>query len=822
MGDNMEGIWKDFPGKEFDLKKRKIVFTGKVKDAIDYFDALRIARERLFHMYCELQGYPDLSGGNVFRKVWYAKKNASGIPVIGGKSIDETLYEDYVWRIRDVPATDLVATLLYKSNNTSAFECGFFVKEILQLTADHTLVFNPSPFVISDTIEFNYKYAVPDMYYTKVYNDQFKCNRFIGYQDGIDNPFDSIIGTIYSQYDSDCFRELLNNVKVSAIFCIPVTVFCEVREELLAGLDQNGFVIDKLLVLDTALFEANPKKRIIIYSKKSGSINDEMVSAFSMRLIDGRMIIDEKSYQLTAEYIAVGKMTIKDIEAATNKRQVICRKKPLEYNFSKEIKLQYKFTERNGVKAAIASYKSYPDEHGKSKKILSDREKGLRFKSDMDLRLRLERVMLEDEVADIVSKDIRKAFADRLYELSIKSLWYINRKKMSNMDSYNEEIFREAFSGESAIGNMKCIDFVKGDTALYLEKLLTGKTTLEKADYIKQFHKLFSMLVQQKVIMFNPMTNMLKELYNRMEDEQYEVRNALTKKNLLIEEQIAMLKNTECAHIKTEIRLLHMLIVYFRLLTPVPVREMLALNWSDLCINDDYRFMQVSVTRLIERDNKSTIYGTQNDWKRFRIIPIAPEVAVRLSKWKNILLKKYGLTEEALANKPIFGEDYDRKEPKRLKYETVNRICRKAIDSINIEELEVTLPGDNELITDLNKYNSDLYLSNYKYHANHTCKMTKGEINYVMGNIADDTFSKHYCDFTNDAIQYGIYRKLCRWSVMLSERTPGFDIIDDEYSKQLIRKYDITCKTDNSGKMNIYLYSQLGMDIQIMVKEKDE
>ena len=37
----------------------------------------------------------------------------------------------------------------------------------------------------------------------------------------------------------------------------------------------------------------------------------------------------------------------------------------------------------------------------------------------------------------------------------------------------------------------------------------------------------------------------------------------------------------------------------------------------------------------------------------------------------------------------------------------------------------------------------------------------------MLGITAPDTYSKHYCDYTNDAIQFSITRKMERWVSLL-------------------------------------------------------
>ena len=69
-----------------------------------------------------------------------------------------------------------------------------------------------------------------------------------------------------------------------------------------------------------------------------------------------------------------------------------------------------------------------------------------------------------------------------------------------------------------------------------------------------------------------------------------------------------------------------------------------------------------------------------------------------------------------------------------------------------------------ELQTDIYMYLGDLFLSNFSTKAKNTAGLTLGELNYTIGIDAPDTFSRHYCDYSNDFVQYGIIQKLDRWT----------------------------------------------------------
>lgn len=570
----------------------------------------------------------------------------------------------------------------------------------------------------------------------------------------------------------------------------------------------------------------SPKKHMVICLEKKEQKGSSGIPVFTMDVVNKAedsaenrmMVVKEEEISVSEEYLQTGTMTIVDARNYYSKDMVRTRNKPKVHSFSEEIKLYYKFVTRNGVTSAIASYRSYPDANGKSHNILT-KEKGLRYKSVDELPQRLNNLLFEDQISKEVVRDISKAFKDRKIELSIKSLWYIHRTMLMKDDDYDDNLCREIFSSDFQIGDMKCDEMYRGEALRSINDSIGSESVSAKKKYILQFQKMFELFCREGIAFFNPFNELLKEYSNRMEAEQYEVRNALTKKNLTIGEQISVLQYFAKGTVWQDSKKLEVLIIAFRLLTPIPIREMLALNWGDMQENKDYHFFQIKVTKLIERDGKHVVYGTKKDWKRFRKIPLVYELARMLNARKSFLKSTYHLTDKQIDEYPMFGEQYATKNPKRYRYEQINKICREATASLNTPELKVALPGEKELITDLNRYYSDLFLSNFRYHTNHTCYMTHGEINYIFGRVADDTFSAHYCDYTNDGIQYAVYRKLNRWATLLHERISGFDMADDEYSERFVKHHEYNLPIVNSGEISINISNPMGVNIRIQTRK---
>jgi hypothetical protein len=132
-----------------------------------------------------------------------------------------------------------------------------------------------------------------------------------------------------------------------------------------------------------------------------------------------------------------------------------------------------------------------------------------------------------------------------------------------------------------------------------------------------------------------------------------------------------------------------------------------------------------------------------------------------------------GFTEAELQYLPVIMPDNKKtiaalSKPSFCKLDAAIRVCRSLIEKADIPTQELVLPGDGdkEIVVDMNKYQGDIFYSNFKHRANHTCFFNRGELSYVVGNKAPDTFSQHYCDYTNDLVQYGMVQKLNRWAHM--------------------------------------------------------
>jgi len=205
-----------------------------------------------------------------------------------------------------------------------------------------------------------------------------------------------------------------------------------------------------------------------------------------------------------------------------------------------------------------------------------------------------------------------------------------------------------------------------------------------------------------------------------------------------------------------------------QLFTGMSTREVCALTWGDFETIPGLKVYRLLVYKYLS-DEGTVIYHA--DGTACRKVPVAPLLADMLNSRKTYLQLACGFTEAELQCLPIIMPNNKKafaalSKPSYCKYDAAIRVCRSLVEKADIPTQELVLPGDGdkEIVVDMNKYQGDIFYSNFKHRANHTCSFNRGELSYVVGNKAPDTFSQHYCDYTNDLVQYGMVQKLNRWS----------------------------------------------------------
>ena len=262
------------------------------------------------------------------------------------------------------------------------------------------------------------------------------------------------------------------------------------------------------------------------------------------------------------------------------------------------------------------------------------------------------------------------------------------------------------------------------------------------------------------------------------------------------------------------------------------IREVAALDWCDfkpIGTTDDYQFL---ITKSVDQNGHVLSNSEKSNWNRFRIIPSARVLTLLLLARKQHLIDN-GINEDYLKTCPIILAEERLSDMKRrvpiphCKPRIISKSGNELIKLANIPENIVVLPDEkNDLTTDFNRYHGDILQVNFLSKANHSALMTMGEINYILGIEAPDTFSRYYCDYTNDFIQIEIIQKLSRWGIVyerLSSRTSlslpshgeknGKATINVGPYKDGLASIDLIIDNNSDAPVDITIKSTHGIDV---------
>jgi hypothetical protein len=316
--------------------------------------------------------------------------------------------------------------------------------------------------------------------------------------------------------------------------------------------------------------------------------------------------------------------------------------------------------------------------------------------------------------------------------------------------------------------------------------------------------------VTLKYLYKNPIPALLPEISKKASKELQNLRNALTKKTFTVDEEHRIMdficadsdvsfgsrkaKNYEVESI--------WLLGAIRLFTGLSIREVCALTWADfnkIAYLDCYQFQ---IYKFI-KDDGSITYCLDGSTSKFnyRKVPIAPALEKMLSNRLSYMRVILGFSESEIKEMPIILPSRNIKRHQTspfCKYSDAVNACRKLIEVAKIPSQELILPGSNDIVVDMNKYQSDIFYSNFKHRANHICAFLRGELAYILGNKGPDTFSQHYCDYSSDMIQYGMAQKLRRWTLKYESNSKGGSLIHSEGST-FSRKRTITSSVNRQN-----------------------
>ena len=546
-------------------------------------------------------------------------------------------------------------------------------------------------------------------------------------------------------------------------------------------LQKNNYCIRQITSIPTAATGSSPRKKLLIHADTQWCY--DYCQLISAKCDDCKTTLTiPKQYSPIPHKWLEGAMSIADMRKAAIAALNPERNRLNEartYWFSPEIQLRY--TLQSDCKNRCAGRAYYrailrpEDKHRKRGDRLSPIiEKGLRKATETEVVAAIEQVAMDERIADAVIGDILDFYADRMDELSIKTMWYCLRDQLHTLHTYREELALEIFCGQNqsiAVLNIGRSTAEEYDIAL--QSVLPAKDHIPKA-YWQQLHLILNAAKNEGYIKYNPLAEHMMVVHQRADKRQREVRNALVKKILENDEERRIMDYL--LQIPMSARDGLWILGPINMFAVPRLREALALRWMDFepGLNGAYH---INVTKYLCDDGtvKSLL---DKSIEAYRSVPVAPILTELLLEYKQYLIERYALTEDQIAVCPIVLENHSVLKKgittKSCRISSAVRRRRELIEQAEISVNEVSLPNAaGEMIqTDLNNYQGDIFYTNLKYHLRHVCKMTEGELCYFLGLRAPDTFSAHYCAYDHPVLQLRITKKLARWTCQFRTNQP--------------------------------------------------
>ena len=621
-------------------------------------------------------------------------------------------------------------------------------------------------------------------------------------------------GTHFCQQNekTQCLSVILNGImdKHSVFYYDADPVINNISSPVRALLCETG--IERIWLFPSGIHNAtSPERKTLLHCYYGYTDKAENVPVIHFKLTDNGNIQVLSPYMFQASLLT-GNVWDPEISFRSEFRKQLTssqakstqtKKAPTEYCYSPEITVLYTLS-GEGTKEKpyrLSAYAREPSENKTKGSILIGSEKSAKRAAPIDVKQWIENEYLSD-------KNVQNAIVTAVLNnynntsISLRTFIYINDK------------WRNALPGNAQDGLKALAASVWGD--MYLDRLTADdiEAAIIENDYCNSlrmnlFSDLFSLAVRQGFCATNPARKILQQI--KIEHEElYNIRGNLARKNLT-EEQFRCAYNLLLKKCKKQSQI-H-LAAMICLLLGLDANTVCALKWKDLnCVeipsNEDFCFLQITVQRQFCNDGSEIKNFARQDW--YRMLP-CPQIL------SNLLYDHFSCSQTQYAGMPIeykkdayvfLSEDKGKSNtpisPKKLR-----KLIREMMKKLRFPPEIIQIPDNAKgtIETDLSYSRGDLFRSNFDYFARYYGNMDNGEIEYLLGNQPSSTFSRNYCDYSNDYSQYILYTKI--------ERIYSKLLVTNDSSAVFIENQQINGSFFLSAMPNARYRTQIGIDIYL-------
>ncbi len=795
----------------------------------------------------------------------------------------------YFVKMAKLDSDDFVRSLLYSSGYGDISFENLMFKPVIERHKDeyennqkNMLIVDPTPDFMKECIVGSEPYGIHSMFLDEslygIFSKQYKNGRFIKYSleternknisfdvEFEDNVYDNVI--MFGHRDPDVVKSFIKRLEKQTSDNAPITLLIpntwidsdfKFRRLLCECLK-----IDCISIMPTAVYTGEPKKHVLISAHKGRSseyddiylkrIHFKASGSDKKRAVSGNVFGEPWKIRVSVnDFLGISEYGETTINALFENRrpntEKVCRSSH-QLNISKELTIWYSWKNGRGR----YTYYSILREKKKEGKQL-DRGTPLFSKQ---LTAKTEDIAIKNIKKNIMQgggKDAKKLFelisseisekylndSENDIPISLLSYWLCRRETIQEnaKSNYNAALCIKIF-GSDYISNIMSGDAIKADKVMAeIKRVINCKTKNDIHKCLRQINLILREAATENRFNNQDITVYLKNLDVR--DKGYSAaRASLTKKNYIAREEEAIV-DFLCKTLRKTKRLEYLgaLICFF---TGCSNREAAAL----LC-KDDVSLAGLSSQRqlLIYREFDSAS-GTPHkielkagNVERYRKIPIVSELNELINEF--VSLNEKDGEDSKIGNPLLYHEENGKKT--FVFPEEIRRAKVEAEKKLNLVE-KAGFVSELDKESDFNKYSGDRFRTNFEYRLTQTCMMSMAEVNYLLGRQQINTFSKHYCDYSNDFSQIMLKNKMERWSSAFADiigndncrqdRTEGVFVKEHTIreSKKVIPQRTVARTTTNltvtvnsdqekKSKSKVIVQDSRGLDIDIDVMEK--
>lgn len=678
--------------------------------------------------------------------------------------------------------SDFVGAVMERVNgDNSRIETGFVQDRFLEMVypGDAILILNPSAYFIQtwpESLHSNTVFCITNIFEQILMQEEFPRTMFC-LADTLDD-IESFTKVLYFPHptETDTQEKLINSIcernVASGTKKIGLMMLISPNDERVYKVKNSyqEIVIDEL---PRMTIDVEPKRRVVLTAAAGGDSKmterHNRLKLFSQTkgTLDYKDRVPKGTDKLYLTFATKGESRLDGKKEERSAKHI---------DFSQDIQIWYKQRVSNsgGIRVEAALY-TPPTEKQKHR---NKNQRGVKLagtsRSKVCPNEETKKDWLLNQYAYLpkIQSAMAELFRGKKSEVCLKTAWYL----CLDLDRYKKQLTQE--KGESElIPYFGDIQMNETDPERYREamaKLRRDHSLTQEMEkvYWNILEKLISSLRKKGYCEKNIVSSINAEFRPRHTRES-RLRDALTKRSFTKKETQVLYHSISAQVCPSDNTYLGLML---RLLTGLKVEILCGLKWADLKkLSGKENGYQLWIRRKVTPDGKECIgLDTNEEYRRYPLMELA---ANYLLDRRSYILDTLSIEESSLNKEFILASDAELADalcpiPKPGKWK---RLGKNIIDQLHIKDVVLTLPSeDGEKETVLTSYHGDIFNMAFRYCLTYCCNISKAEERYLMGLRQRDTYSKHYLDFTNDALQQRIITKLDRMHEILSviDQTP--------------------------------------------------